>query len=239
MSTLLQARTPIGTYVPQNAASATRPLRSRVAASWRLALLVSAVLVFCWAGKWLASRLGIEVLPGSGDAAELMIFSALVVYVFAMALPFVPGIEIGLALMLILGDNGIVLVYVATQVALTLSFLLGRLVPAPLISDALQWLGMTRAARLVAQVGAVSPTERAALLVGHSLTPWLRHLVKHRYVALAVVLNLPGNALIGGAGGIGVIAGMSRAFRFFPFLLLVGIATTPVPIFLLLTRGGA
>lgn len=35
-----------------------------------------------------------------------------------------------------------------------------------------------------------------------------------RYVALAVLLNIPGNVVIGGGGGIAFAAGMTRLFSF-------------------------
>ncbi|UCE30573.1 MAG: hypothetical protein JSW68_10975, partial [Burkholderiales bacterium] len=58
-------------------------------------------------------------------------------------------------------------------------------------------------------------------------------LLRHRHVALAIALNLPGNALVGGAGGLGMLAGMSGLFSLPRYLLLVALATTPVPLFLL------
>jgi hypothetical protein len=45
---------------------------------------------------------------------------------------------------------------------------------------------------------------------------------------IALVLNLPGNALIGGGGGIGLIAGMCRMFPFPKYVLLVSFAITPL-----------
>ena len=50
---------------------------------------------------------------------------------------------------------------------------------------------------------------------------------------IALLLNLPGNALIGGGGGIGLIAGMSRVYSFPRYFLLVGLAITPLPLLFL------
>jgi hypothetical protein len=58
-------------------------------------------------------------------------------------------------------------------------------------------------------------------------------LLKHRYLVIALMLNLPGNALIGGGGGIGLIAGMSRLYSFPRYLLLVSVAITPLPLLFL------
>jgi hypothetical protein len=61
-------------------------------------------------------------------------------------------------------------------------------------------------------------------------------LLKHRFFMIAIILNLPGNALIGGGGGIGLIAGMSRMYPFPKYLFLVSVAITPLP--LLFLAGG-
>jgi hypothetical protein len=50
---------------------------------------------------------------------------------------------------------------------------------------------------------------------------------------IAIALNLPGNALIGGGGGIGLISGMSRLYPFPKYILLVSLAITPLPLLLL------
>ena len=59
------------------------------------------------------------------------------------------------------------------------------------------------------------------------------YLLEHRYLMIAIILNLPGNALIGGGGGIGLVAGMSRLYPFPKYLLLVGLAITPLPLLFL------
>ena len=58
-------------------------------------------------------------------------------------------------------------------------------------------------------------------------------LLKHRYLMIAIALNLPGNALIGGGGGIGLISGMSGLYPFPKYILLVSFAITPLPLLLL------
>jgi D-tyrosyl-tRNA(Tyr) deacylase len=106
---------------------------------WRIALVACAALALALAGSW---ALG-PWLPGGPESAcavEAMLGCALLVYAIAMALPFVPGIEIGLALMLLLGEEGVLLVYLATQVSLMSSYLAGRLLPARFIVAAFRWL---------------------------------------------------------------------------------------------------
>ena len=55
-------------------------------------------------------------------------------------------------------------------------------------------------------------------------------LVRHRHLALAGALNLPGNFLIGGGGGIALIAGVSKLYSVTGFVLTSAIAVAPVPL---------
>lgn len=202
---------------------------------WRRpALLVCVLLALVAAGSGLADQYRFQVDPGHAPLLDAMVAAALLAYVLALALPFVPGIEIGLALMLVLGNEGIVLVYLATQLALLLSFLLGRWVPARCLAAVFRWLHMKRARWLVEVAGGMPAAERAARFAQNRPVRWLAALGRHDGLLLAAALNLPGNALIGGAGGIGMIAGMSRAYPLVRYLLLVAVATTPAPLFLLL-----
>jgi hypothetical protein len=61
-------------------------------------------------------------------------------------------------------------------------------------------------------------------------------LLKRRYLVLAALLNLPGNVVIGGAGGIAMLAGMSRLYSFPKYLLLVSVAVLPGPILITLSK---
>ncbi len=200
----------------------------------RVALVAVVVLALVAAGNWAGVQHRFHIAPGHAHLLDTMIAAALLAYVLAMALPFLPGIEIGLALMMALGDEGILLVYGATQLSLLLSFLVGRWVPARHVGAALRWLGLDRAARLLQAIEAVPPAERAAWLAHRAPGRWSAALGRHHGLALALALNMPGNAVIGGAGGIGMIAGMSRAIPLARYVLVIAAATTPVPVFLLL-----
>lgn len=59
-------------------------------------------------------------------------------------------------------------------------------------------------------------------------------LLRHRYIAIAVALNIPGNSVIGGGGGIAFVAGLSRLFSFPLYLLAVAIGVSPVVILFLI-----
>lgn len=53
---------------------------------------------------------------------------------------------------------------------------------------------------------------------------------RHRYLFLAALINLSGNALVGGGGSILFLAGLSRLFRPFGVALTLALAVLPVPL---------
>ena len=55
----------------------------------------------------------------------------------------------------------------------------------------------------------------------------------HRYVALAVCLNVPGNAVVGGGGGLALLCGLSRQFEGRWFALTIALAVSPLPLLIL------
>jgi hypothetical protein len=145
-----------------------------------------------------------------------------------MALPFVPGIELGLALMIMLGPPGVFLVYLCTLVSLSLSFAIGRLISLKAFARFLGWLHLHKARDLMLKLEPLDSQEKFDVLLKSAPSKIVPLLLKHRYLVIALMLNLPGNALIG--GGIGLIAGMSRLYSFPRYLLLVSVAITPLPL---------
>jgi hypothetical protein len=145
-----------------------------------------------------------------------------------MALPFVPGIELGLALMIMLGPPGVFLVYLCTLVSLSLSFAIGRLISLKAFARFLGWLHLHKARDLMLKLEPLDPQEKFDVLLKSAPSKIVPLLLKHRYLVIALMLNLPCNALIG--GGIGLIAGMSRLYSFPRYLLLVSVAITPLPL---------
>lgn len=202
----------------------------------RLALLVLAVVLLDFGLDWLRWQTELEFQVSHGELSRFLVLAAVIAFVIAMALPFVPGIEIGIALMLALGSGGIVLVYLSTQIALALSFALGRTVPRGTIARFCAAMRLRRAQRMFETVDI---RHSLAELPGGADAGSRREssLLRHRYLALALLLNLPGNAVLGGAGGVGMLAGMSGLFPFTRYMLLMALATTPVPLLLLISGG--
>jgi hypothetical protein len=89
---------------------------------------------------------------------------------------------------------------------------------------------MRRAADLVARAAPLSRDARLALLLDGAPPRLVALALRRRYVALALALNIPGNALIGGGGGIALLAGVSGLFAPVPTVLAFAIAVSPVPL---------
>ncbi len=153
------------------------------------------------------------------------------VYILVLALPFVPGVEFGLLLMVLFGREGVIAAYVATIVGLSLSYLAARTVPDRITLSWMNRLGLSNAAN--------DPKDAIdGIVVGGSATQGAaarlnNFLLSHRYLTLAVCLNLPGNSVLGGGGGIAALCGLSRQFHWWRFVLTLIVATAPLPLLVL------
>jgi len=208
--------------------------RGRARAAVGIVLFLAILLFLNYGVSKLADLLTFQMWPSDIDTAVFLVFSSAALYVVLMALPFMPGIEVGLTLMAMLGGGGIVLVYLCTVLALSLSFLAGRFLPPRYVARALGRLGLKRARKLVTDLEPLDAEERLRFLARCAPSSIVSSLLRHRYLVLAVLFNLPGNAIIGNGGGIALIAGMSRLFPFPKYVLLVSLAITPVPLIFLL-----
>ncbi len=139
--------------------------------------------------------------------------------------------------MLVFGPDVFLVVYACTQVALLLSFAVGRLVPLRHLTALAGWLQLYRMQSTLARLEPLGSEQRLEYMLRCAPRRWVRGLIEHRCLALAILINLPGNAIVGGAGGIGLIAGMSRVFGLPRYMLVMALATTPVPIALSIWYG--
>jgi len=167
---------------------------------------------------------------GAEPAIRRSIVAAVALYIVLLALPFVPGVEIGLILLAMFGASIAPVVYGATVLALFCSFLVGRLLPEASAAPLFDRLRLHRVADGVRRMQSLPREKRLELLVRNAPSRIVPFLLRHRYVALIVVLNLPGNTLIGGGGGIGLAAGYSRLFGTGGYLAAVALAVAPVPL---------
>lgn len=165
-----------------------------------------------------------------GWAMPALMVAVLVIYAILIAIPFVPGVEIGLSVLAAGGPNVAPLVWLATASGLTLAYVLGSVVPLRWLHRVLLDMHLTGPAQLVARFEALPPDKRTAFLQRLLPKRYCGWIVKYRYVNLAVLINIPGNAVIGGGGGIALVSGMSGVFLFPRTVLTLLIATAPIPL---------
>ena len=199
----------------------------------KISLIVGFLVLVHYGGSQVINHLNFQLWPEHDHLIITALWFSIVVYILWMALPFVPGIELGLALMVMLGPKGIALVYLCTLVSLSLSFAIGRLIPLKSLARFLGWLHLSKAQDMIRQIESLNAEQKLEFLLKSAPSRIVPYCIKNRYIMLALILNLPGNALIGGGGGIGLIAGMSGLFPFTRYLLLVSLAITPLPILFL------
>lgn len=214
-------------------APTSRSERSR----WSRFRLVAAIIAYVvllsigyFSGGWLTEALGLE--PGDhalivNDGAVWLSISA---YALLLALPFVPGIEISLGLLATFGSAIALQVYLATVAAFVLSYAIGRIVPPDLLSAFFRSVGLSSAEELVERLRPLSQKERLALLIERAPRRFVPTLLRYRYVALVLAFNLPGNAILGGGGGIALLAGLSGLFSSLPYIVAACVAALPVPL---------
>ena len=199
----------------------------------KILLLIGCLVLINYGGGLVVHKLNFQLWPEHEHLMMTMLWLSIGVYILWMAMPFVPGIELGLALMVMLGPPGIVLVYVCTLLSLSLSFAIGRLIPLKAFARFLGWLHLNKARDLMLTLEPMKPQERFDILLQRAPSKIGPFLLQHRYLMIALILNLPGNALIGGGGGIGLIAGMSKLYTFPRYFLLISVAITPLPLLFL------
>ncbi len=154
----------------------------------------------------------------------------LIAYAVLIAIPFVPGIEIGVGLLVLSGAQMAPFVYLATVLGLLTAFGAGYLLPYKTLHRLFADLRFRAACRMLETVEDLSP-DRRLILLRDKLPNWLGPFAtKYRYLTLAILINIPGNALIGGGGGIALLAGISRVYGLRATALTVALAVAPIPI---------
>lgn len=188
--------------------------------------MITAAAGIHWLMNWVT---GLEIFA-DGHLRVGMLFIVLLAYALLIAVPFVPGVEIGLALMVMEGPTIAPMVYGATALGLTIAYCTGEWVPYRHLHRLFADFRMTGACRLLEGIQPLSRKQRLAALSDRA-PRWLRPLAtRFRYPLIAVLVNIPGNSVIGGGGGILFTAGLSRLFQPIPMLLTILIAVSPVPL---------
>ncbi len=205
------------------------PTSATKGAALRTTLRIVAVVVLALAIHQLLNWASTEAEHGAGQLAPWMLAVFLLVYALLIAVPFVPGVEVGLTLMAMEGPWIAPWIYAATVVGLAVAYGAGEGFSYPRLHRILADLHLHRACRLIERVQPLGKADRLALLQARA-PAWARPFVsRFRYVLIAALINLPGNALIGGGGGLMFLAGFSRLFHAPAMILTILIAVAPVP----------
>lgn len=210
----------------QDGVSRARPYQSRFLLRWFL-LILGIVVFNLIAVRWLADVA--ETWVGAGWTAGSWIGIALLaVYAVLLAIPFVPGVKIGLSLLIMQGAAIAPFAHTPTVAELCMSYRLGHAFATRLPCVFLAKIGMPRAGTFVDEMKTMGGNERLQRLK-NAAPNWVgRWKLDYRYLLVAGLTNLPGNSLIGGGGGILLIAGMSRLFPIPVLALAVALAMVPV-----------
>ena len=213
---------------PQTPAKKTRSLRWLRAAMWIAIALMIGFLAHLVMGNVMAYVKSLNTIS-ENQAMNGAILFAIIVYAILIAIPFMPGIEVGIALLLLKGAAIAPLVYLATVVGLFTAYLIGSFIPPAALAKIFADLGLRRASEYVAMIK-TTPANRRLAQQRAMLPTWLTKLtVDYRYLTIGALLN-PGTFAIGGGGGILMAAGLSRLFNGWIVLLTLLIATLPVPL---------
>ncbi len=205
---------------------------------WRGIVTVLSLLTLLVVSNWVAREaiptLDFSIRPGNEDLVHRTIMVSAAMYSLLLAIPFVPGAEIGLALMAMLGPPITLLVYLCTLIGLSISYLIGRMVPMVTLIRLSRDFGLGRTTELLLSIEPLDKKQRLEFLLERAPRRIVPALLRYRYLALALALNVPGNYLIGGGGGIALMAGVSRLFSIPGFLLTIALAVLPVPLAVLI-----
>lgn len=147
------------------------------------------------------------------------------IYALALAVPFLPAVELGWMIMAALGKAAIISIWLATPVGLLVAFALGYWMR--------EWPWLTRLSGRLE--GSLTAAEASGTGLGaRALRFANRNLARHPYWVLVVLVNMPGNWLIGGGGGIGMMAGASGLYHPLRYFLVLIPATGVVSVLMLL-----
>jgi hypothetical protein len=151
-----------------------------------------------------------------------------VCYTLLLAIPFVPAFELGILIMILFGKSGCVLAYMCTLAGFSLSYFIGWLIyrhngHPQIFSGAKQYRTQLMFEKLA--------QNRSGVWLQRCCPRFLR---EHRYFSIAMLINLPGNVVIGGGGGIAMFCGAHRHIQFNKYFLTLVIAISPVPLSMLL-----
>ena len=129
----------------------------------RLAVKVAIVLALAWGIHMLMDWATTRAAAFGNEKLMVGVFATLLLaYALLIAVPFMPGIEVGVALLLIQGASIAPFVYLATVCGLMTAFLVGYLVPLPWLHWVCRGLGLRKACSLIDAIATMPLEDRLA-----------------------------------------------------------------------------
>lgn len=189
------------------------------------------------AGHYLSHLDAPAIRQTLADLHEAMGMGALLASAVALAillgLPFMPSVEMGLMMMAVFGREGAVAAWLATIAGLALAHAAGRYMPVEWLRHWMERQGLMSADSSDGQSPMLALMDRMHISPqrGHRLGAFL---FRHRYLLFAALINMPGNSILGGGGGIALVSGFTRLFRWPHFVLTTALASLPIPLLVFL-----
>ncbi len=201
----------------------------------RLAVVAALAFVLLAAYEWVTLQVMSMTGIGQSSAALGVLVIVLFGYALMLATPFMPGVELGIALLMMEGAVIAPFVYLATVLGLFGAYVVGACISLDWLHRLFRDLHLMSVCDWITKIKNQPQDERLSTLT-ERLPIWLaKPLVDWRYVTIGILINLPGNIAIGGGGGILMMAGITRLFRAWQIALTLIIAVLPVPLFVWLT----
>jgi putative Mn2+ efflux pump MntP len=116
----------------------------------RISILIAFIMLATWGVHVIREAMDLQTRPDNEQQVHKAIMTGAMAYVGFLAMPFVPGAEIGIALLAGFGAATAPLIYVCTVAAMMLAFTIGRFLPITALERLLRALRLRRAADLVA-----------------------------------------------------------------------------------------
>lgn len=213
---------------------AQRPAKPARRVPWKLIIFLAVVLAIVLAftlGGHAAFEWVKQLAEQARNPVTLVILG--IAYTVLLAIPGVPGLEVGLVMMVVFGELGIVAVWVCTILGLNTTFFFGRRIPREKLK---RWLTPKDVPEHELPSFAVGQADTFTLVLernklGRKILKWTGPPGGwRRYALVGFLLNMPGNFIIGGGGGIALFCGTSDDIKWRPYLLTTALAAMPIPL---------
>ena len=135
----------LGPGAPEGMSADAMDRRGKLWLMAKIGLLLLVIVFLYYGTGWIVKYFAFQMWPRHVNMIVFLLFASAAAYVVLMAVPFMPGIEMGIMIMMMFGLPGILLVYLCTLLALSLSFLVGRHLPPRILARALAWFHLNRA----------------------------------------------------------------------------------------------